>query len=144
MKKCVICKQLFDFSNFNKKTSAKDGLQPACRECNKKRSRMYYANNTDLHKHQVFENSKKYKLKARKFVYDYLLKHPCVECGESEPCALDFDHMSDKEINISLAVASGWSIDRISKEIEKCIVRCANCHRKKTAKDFNWYKDLGV
>ena len=144
MKKCSICKQLFDLSSFNKKKSSKDGLQTACRQCNREKSRRYYAENKNLHKQKVFEYNKKYKLEAKKFIYNFLLENPCIECGESDPCALDFDHISDKEINISSAVTRGWSIERISKEIEKCIVRCANCHRKKTAKDFNWYKDLGV
>ena len=28
----------------------------------------------------------------------------------------------------------------VLEEINKCEVRCANCHRQKTAKDENWYK----
>jgi hypothetical protein len=31
-------------------------------------------------------------------------------------------------------------LNQVKNEIEKCDVRCANCHRRKTAKDFNWYK----
>lgn len=144
MKKCTICKSNFDLSQFNKKKSSKDGLQSVCRSCNRKKSRDYYSNNSEIHKKNVFIYSKKYKLKARKFVYDYLLNNPCADCGESDPCVLDFDHLYDKEINVSSTIRQGWSIKRISAEIEKCVVRCANCHRRKTAKEQNWYKDLGV
>jgi hypothetical protein len=30
--------------------------------------------------------------------------------------------------NISFATNRGFSLDRIKKEIDKCIVLCANCH----------------
>jgi hypothetical protein len=29
---------------------------------------------------------------------------------------------------------------RVRAEIEKCDVRCVNCHRRKTARDFGWLK----
>jgi hypothetical protein len=29
---------------------------------------------------------------------------------------------------------------RILEELQKCDVRCANCHRRKTARDFKWFK----
>lgn len=59
----------------------------------------------------------------------------CVDCGyRAHPDALDFDHLpgSDKEFNISRALRSkNW--DAILAEVAKCEVRCANCHRVKTA-----------
>lgn len=56
----------------------------------------------------------------------------CERCGESSSVALDFHHLRDKEVLISRAPSLGWSIKRIQAEIAKCIVLCANCHRKET------------
>lgn len=45
---------------------------------------------------------------------------------------LEFHHKdpSKKEVTLSRAVNNGWSIERMEKEIAKCVVLCANCHRK--------------
>lgn len=52
-------------------------------------------------------------------------------CGENHPACLDFHHVGDdKEITVSNAVKDGWSIERVMREIQKCILLCANCHRK--------------
>lgn len=52
----------------------------------------------------------------------------CVLCFETELTVLDFHHLSDKDVNVSTMLA--MSRDRILKEIAKCIVLCANCHRR--------------
>jgi 5-methylcytosine-specific restriction endonuclease McrA len=77
-------------------------------------------------------------------VLEYLIEHPCVDCGENDPVVLDFDHKSDKVASISylLGTVAGW--ERVEKEIEKCEVRCANCHRRKTARDQKWNKFMGL
>lgn len=55
----------------------------------------------------------------------------CERCPESTPICLDFHHAGDaKDTEVSRLVRSGVSRERIMAEIAKCIVLCANCHRK--------------
>ena len=61
--------------------------------------------------------------------------------GEKNPAVLDFDHLRDKKYNLTDLIRKGYSLVTIEVEIEKCLVRCANCHRIKTSKEQNWYKD---
>jgi hypothetical protein len=56
----------------------------------------------------------------------------CVDCGVSNHIILDFDHLHDKKYNISRMIHDGFSWAAIKKEIEKCEVVCANCHRIRT------------
>jgi hypothetical protein len=60
----------------------------------------------------------------------------CTDCGYNEsPIALDFDHVQgDKLHGVSQIVNRGWSLDNLLAEIDKCEVRCANCHRIVTRK----------
>lgn len=59
------------------------------------------------------------------------LKTPCVVCGESEPCVIDFHHIdeSTKSGNLNrMRIDSKKSV--VLEEINKCVTLCANCHRK--------------
>ena len=56
----------------------------------------------------------------------------CMDCGESNHIVLDFDHLKDKKYNISRMIHDGFSWAAIKKEIAKCEVVCANCHRIRT------------
>lgn len=72
-------------------------------------------------------------------VHEYLLGHPCTDCGEADPVVLDFDHVvGDKIDSISDMVRRGFSWVAIAEEIEKCEVRCSNCHRRRTAIQMGW------
>lgn len=108
-------------------------------------SRRHYAK----HRDRVIASAKKYSKLARDrtrtYIYDHLKTHPCVDCGETDPIILEFDHVGEagtKEFNISDAARAGYGIAKIKKEIAKCEVRCANCHRKKTYERSGWtHKD---
>ena len=60
---------------------------------------------------------------------------PCVDCGvKYHPAAMDFDHVyGEKLFNISKACVRGVSKAKLIAEIAKCQIRCANCHRIRTA-----------
>lgn len=75
----------------------------------------------------------------------YLQEHPCLDCGESDPVVLDFDHLPgvEKRFEIARAVnASTRAWPTILKEIAKCEVVCANCHRRRTALRLSSRKHL--
>jgi|TARA_R100000655_G_scaffold21572_2_gene44144 hypothetical protein len=74
-------------------------------------------------------------------IYEFKLSNPCIACGESNPIVLEFDHVDPKtkRNSVSNMATHGYSIEAIEKEIEKCVILCANCHRIKTAKQQNWY-----
>src|ERR1700675_1475161 len=61
------------------------------------------------------------------WLFNYLLEHPCVDCGEADPVVLEFDHIgNDKKWDVAGMYL--FSIKRIQEEIAKCEVVCANCH----------------
>ena len=92
-------------------------------KCNKK----WYAQKK---KEQSRKSRKRAVKRNRKYIDVYKIKNPC-PCGETESCCLSFHHENDdKAGNISDMVNRGYGIDRIQKEIDKCIVLCLNCHAK--------------
>lgn len=77
--------------------------------------------------------SKNSKLKLRRhtcdlYMKDYKSVYHCWYCGETCIECLDFHHLRDKHKNI--CKGSFLSVISLQKEIDKCIVVCANCHRK--------------
>lgn len=60
----------------------------------------------------------------------------CSDCGETNHIVLDFDHLHDKKYNISRMIHDGFSWKAILKEISKCEIVCANCHRIRTHNRF--------
>lgn len=110
-----------------------------CKQCKSIYNKTYYSNNRQKCLDKAKRNNKIYFERNRKLVYEYLLEHPCVDCGEANPVKLDFDHTRDKLEIISKLVRNGIKLEKLKQEIAKCQVRCANCHRLKTAKENNWW-----
>lgn len=69
------------------------------------------------------------------FINEYFSKHHCVDCGENRPLRLSFDHVRGQKSGTigGSVLQKGWSVDRVAEEIEKCDVRCFNCHMERTA-----------
>lgn len=70
----------------------------------------------------------------RSFFAQYKMALGCDYCPESYYACLEFHHSKDnkKEREIASMIATGYSIERILKEVQNCELLCANCHRKLT------------
>jgi hypothetical protein len=126
MKQCGTCKQALSLDSFNKNKSKKDGHSAVCRACQK----VYKDNHYAMNKDKVQLAVKKRRQDIIDFIWAYKSNHSCVDCGFSDPKALDFDHVrGEKKYNLSQMSELGLGRQKILDEIAKCDVRCSNCHR---------------
>lgn len=137
MKTCSVCKLEKPLDEFQKRSSNKDGRTGMCKICKREYDNKYYKTNYEYRKEYIQQNRALAREDASKYILNYLLEHPCIDCGESDPVVLEFDHViGKKRDNVSNLKRS--SVIAVKEEIKKCEVRCANCHRKKTARQFGW------
>lgn len=145
LKTCSICKDVKLTVEFNKNKTKKDGLATFCKDCNKKASNRYYTLNKVKHKAAVYEQKKKNVQAMRQYVYDLSKAKGCIDCSETDPIVLDFDHVRGKKVlAIGNMVPQNCSFATLQEELAKCEIRCSNCHRRKTAKEQNWYASLNT
>jgi hypothetical protein len=76
---------------------------------------------------------------AQEYAHNYLSTHPCTVCGESDPAVLEFHHIRGKGWILN-SILGGNSLVALQAEISKCIVLCANCHRKISNDEPGWLK----
>jgi hypothetical protein len=75
-----------------------------------------------------------------RLVLQCLAEATCVDCNEGEPLVLQFDHRDGKSLDIATLAGTGCRQQRLTEELAKCEVRCANCHRRRTAISLGWFR----
>ena len=139
-KYCGTCKEVKNKTEFNKNKGRKDGLNSICRVCSRTNSYNYYKDNKEIMKPMINDSKRKRKIERIRYIYHYFMKNPCIDCGETNPIVLEFDHRDNVEKidNLCDMISEGAGLDKIKNKIEKCDVRCANCHRIRTSIQQNW------
>jgi len=132
--RCGATKPLDQFPPIRR--SEPEKLQCWCRACFAEVNTRNYYKNHEREKARLLLQTTRKREDNRRRAIKYLLAHPCVDCGEKDIVVLQFDHLRDKSFNVSTMIANGTSWLRIETEIAKCVVRCANCHRLKTAQSW--------
>lgn len=125
--KCLTTKPIEEFPW---KQKSKGTRQYHCQECARAHSREWYNKNKQAHVANVRTYNKKSVDAYKEYISSLNLK--CAHCGETHEAVLDFHHVDPgtKEYTVSYLSGKGFSLDKIKKEIDKCIVLCSNCHRK--------------
>ena len=71
-----------------------------------------YNKNTESYRQNIYDNRRKRGEAARQYVWDYLATHACVDCGETDPRLLEFDHVrGKKKVAVSQLATGRHSLD---------------------------------
>lgn len=122
------------------------GLYPICRVCKRDDRLKNYDDNPEPHRARArayrAEHPEQWRAadqRSKNKRYDefvaFLAKvkdAPCVDCKHKfPPCVMDFDHVRGKK---KFGIGTGHTRPRadVLKEIKKCDLVCANCHRIRT------------
>ena len=126
--KCSVRKSISEYTRHLR------GLRRSCDECQRAYKREY--NRTSGEKRRRINTHQR----NRRFVYTILQNSKCMDCGDARWQVLEFDHRirSKKSFGIGTAVRSTRSIASLQKEISKCDIVCASCHRLRTAKQLGF------
>lgn len=127
-KKCSRCEEEKSLSEFLFRNKEKGTYHSACRVCYKEIRKKSY----EKHKETDRARANRNKRKRKEWFRELKSKLKCERCPENHPACLEFHHLdpSEKNNHVSSMVHETYSEKRILEEIDKCIVLCANCHRK--------------
>jgi hypothetical protein len=86
----------------------------------------------NCHNKYTYQKSQENRLQGIKY-----LGGECNRCGYNEfTCSLDFHHKDPKNKHPVFGSHRGWSLKKLLKELEKCILLCKNCHAALHANKF--------
>lgn len=112
------------------------------RDTKRQYDRDYHARRSPEKKRRKVELQFKRKRDLISLLWVYKSEHPCLHCGESDPVVLEFHHTGPKLMEVAEMARRAFAWHKIQDEIDQCIVLCANCHRRVTARDFGWNRYL--
>ena len=125
-KQCSSCQEEKLLSNFRKDKTQTSGYQPRCKICARQAGSVTYQKYREKTIARNYERQKA----ARQLVSNYRETHSCTYCDENDPVCLDFHHRDPKTKSFKLSSVTTQSTKTIMEEIKKCVLICANCHRK--------------
>ena len=141
-KVCRDCHRCLPLENFAYKHIALGTRQSRCRTCQSQRSYAHYQLQAASYLARAKRTNKRIRAENRQPLHELLASQRCVDCGTGDFAVLEFDHRDpgSKVCDISQLVRKVCAWTRVLEEIKKCDVVCANCHRRRTARQFGWYK----
>jgi hypothetical protein len=126
LKTCNRCGTEKHLSDFRKDKSNPDGYQYCCKLCRRDYDKSNYM---QKYGDKVRERNRNRYNEVKPIIDAYKQERPCL-CGESDPVCLEFHHLNPEEKDFEVTDSLNRSLDTLFREIRKCIVLCANCHKK--------------
>lgn len=129
---CSVVRPITDFARAPKR--GRLHYSARCKPCMRRYMNDWYRRDPERRR-QIRSDAAEFRAATIEWLTAHLCANPCVDCGEKDLRTLDFDHRDDatKVAAVSTMLHHKWSLVKVKAEVAKCEVRCANCHRKRTA-----------
>lgn len=118
-----------------------------CKMCygNSRRSKEHYLKYKDEYLARATVRNTTVRNENFAHLMNFLHGKKCADCGESDIVVFEFDHRNPtlKIDNVSQMFCKALRWETILTEIGKCDIVCANCHKRRTAKQYGWKKLTG-
>jgi hypothetical protein len=144
LRSCRVCREAKPLTEFPFRSLVRQTRQWICLSCQRAYTKQWYHRNRKKQIAAAYVRRVRQAKNLGRRIRDYLIDHPCVDCGESDPDVLDFDHLRHKRDDVSRLVHTAVSWELVAAEIAKCEVRCANCHRRRTAAVGGYYRAIAA
>ena len=133
MQLCYRCGETKAAEEFAWRRKGRKQRDSFCRPCRALYKQEHYAGNRQRYIDRAGARTRRLRSERTAYLVDFFRTHPCIDCGETDPVVLEFDHRADKLFNIGSDLTNRkW--EAVLDEMRKCDVVCANCHRRRTAR----------
>lgn len=133
-RRCERCRRIKPLDAFAWRWRDRGIRQPWCRDCHNAQKRVFYALNRESEILRARTRQSRIVAANLPRIRQFLEEHPCADCGERDVVVLEFDHIGTKKSDVKTMLWNGTLWPTIEREIAECQVRCANCHRRRTAR----------
>jgi len=152
---CAKCKNSMPLNAFGKNSFMPDKLTRMCITCTRKYTYLNYLNHKEecdarsktwrsenrARINEIARKSSKKKRSILKKLRDKIVSQfPCYICHEPRIACLEFHHLNPHTKERHACQSS--SVSMFLKEVSKCIVLCANCHRLLHNEDVHLPSDV--
>lgn len=131
IKICCSCHRGLPLIEFSPSARKRFGVAAKCKQCQREYARAHYSKHTEHYK----QKAKAFARSARENFWLLKSATKCTDCGSTfpnEPWLMEFDHLSDKQFEISRLASSGMT-NKLERELKQCQPVCVLCHRRRTA-----------
>lgn len=135
---CSHCTQHLNLDQFPVRQNKAMGV---CSDC----YRIYYGDPSLVEAKRLEKAklvTKRRRDRCRAYLGNMLQFAACTDCGLVDPIVMEFDHRepTSKHKDISTLLAEG-ALELLKKELMKCDIVCANCHRRRSSKMYGYWRE---
>src|SRR5919197_731996 len=96
LRRCGRCGETKPLEDFAWRRRAMGQRHNMCRPCQADYHREHYLANKQRYIDQAAAQKRRARLARTLLLIEYFKEHPCVDCGETDPVVLEFDHRGEK------------------------------------------------
>lgn len=129
LKKCTKCQRELPLDNFRWKNKSEGRRHAQCKECQRAQEKQHYQESRE--RRGSVRMTTDYQKSTNMYLVNKARQVGCKKCGEKRFYVLDFHHRNnDEKVETINHMIKSASVQTLQRELEKCDVLCANCHRE--------------